>query len=218
MGAGWNESEHKAYGIHFPPIKERFDRLTEAIQVVKALWADGPQSFDGKYYRLDGADCMPKPASGRPTLLIGGSGEKRTLRLVAQHAAEWNTTNQTTESYAHKAEVLAEHCARVGRDPKTIRRSMMAFGVIGPDQASLDKATERMMTNANAPKGTDPAEFRKGLIARGLIVGSTDQVVERLGELAEHGLNEVEFQHFNFDDDTIPEYLASEIAPRVKGF
>jgi len=81
MGAGWNEAEHKAYGIPFPGLKERFDRLEEAIQVVKALWAPEPATFAGKYYRLDGADCQPKPTAGRPPILIGGSGEKRTLKL-----------------------------------------------------------------------------------------------------------------------------------------
>ena len=93
MGAGWNEAEHRAYGIPFPPVKERFDRLDEAVQVVKALWAPGPASFAGRYYQLDGADCQPRPTGGRPPILIGGSGEKRTLKLVARYANEWNAVN-----------------------------------------------------------------------------------------------------------------------------
>jgi len=120
LGAGWNEAEHQAYGIPFPPVKERFDRLDEAIQVMQALWGPGPASFEGKHYRLDGADCIPKPASGRPPILIGGSGEKRTLKVVAKYASEWNAVNASPEVYAHKVQVLEKHCEALGRDPKTI--------------------------------------------------------------------------------------------------
>lgn len=217
MGAGWNEAEHKAYGIYFPPLKERMDRLEEAIHVVKAVWSENPANYAGKYYQLDGVNCLPRPASGRPPLLIGGNGEKRTLKMVAQHASEWNSTGGGgPEGYAHKVEVLAEHCAEAGRDPKTIRRSMMTFGVVGPNEQALDKATERVMGMWGAPAGSKPAEYREVLKRRGMIVGSTDEVVQTLGQYAELGLNEIDFQHFNFDSDEIPEYLAGEIAPRVK--
>ncbi|MBE7520562.1 MAG: TIGR03560 family F420-dependent LLM class oxidoreductase [Thermoflexaceae bacterium] len=216
LGAGWNEAEHHAYGLSFPPIKERFDRLEEAIHVLRALWAPGPATHAGPFYRLDGADCLPKPAPGRPPILIGGGGEKRTLRLVARYAGEWNAVNLSPEAYAHKREVLERHCEREGRDPSTIRRSMMAFAIVGPNEATLDAATRRvqsMFGGANVP----PAEWRAGAKARGMIVGSTGEVVETLGRLAEQGVQEVQFQHFNFDSDEVPEYLAAEIAPRVRG-
>jgi len=92
LGAGWNEPEHRAYGLPFPPVKERFDRLEEAIQVITKLWEPGPANFEGKYYRLEGAEALPKPARGRIPVLIGGSGERRTLRLVAKYA-ERRTAN-----------------------------------------------------------------------------------------------------------------------------
>lgn len=215
LGAGWNEAEHKAYGIPFPAVKERFDRLDEAIQVIRALWGDGPANFDGKFYRLDGADCIPKPASGRPPLLIGGSGEKRTLRLVAKYANEWNAVNASPEQYAAKVKVLEAHCEAVGRDPATIRRSMMTFAVIGPDAASLDRATERMMGMWGAPAGTSPEQYRVSLRGRGMIVGGKDEVVDACGKYAELGMNEIQFQHFNFDDDTVPEFLAADVAVAV---
>lgn len=217
LGAGWNEAEHKAYGIHFPPVRGRFDRLEEAINVIAALWKPGPATYEGKFYRLDGADCQPKPPAGRPPILIGGSGERRTLKLVARYAAEWNAVNVNLQTYPQKCEVLARHCEAEGRDPKTIRRSMMTFGIIGPNEGALDRATERVMGMWGAPPGTTPAQFRQGLKARGMIVGSTDEVVEILGNYAEMGLQEVQFQHFNFDSDEVPEYLAAEIAPKVKG-
>ena len=216
LGAGWNEAEHRAYGIAFPPVKERFDRLEEAIHVIKTIWAPGPGSYDGRFYQLDGADCQPKPAAGRPPILIGGGGEKRTLRLVARYADEWNGVNMTADAYRHKVSVLESHCAAEGRDPATIRRSMMAFAIVGPTQADIDHATKRLMSMWGVPASTSLADYRAGAKARGLIAGNTDEVVDTLGRLGELGLQEVQFQHFNFDDDSVPEYLAAEIIPRVK--
>lgn len=213
LGAGWNEAEHKAYGIPFPPVKERFDRLEEALQVIMRLWAPGAASFDGKFYQLEGAECLPKPNNGNPPILIGGSGEKRTLKLVARYAAEWNSVNLAPDAYAGKVAVLERHCEAEGRDPVHIARSMMTFAVIGPDEKSLDRSTERMMSMWGARPGTSPAEYRETLRARGMIVGGKDQILEALGRYAAHGLQEVQFQHFMFDDDTVPEFLASEIAP-----
>ena len=216
LGAGWNEAEHRAYGIAFPPVKERFERLEEAIQLIRAMHQDGPTTFAGKHYNLVEANCLPKPGAGRPPLLIGGSGEKKTLKLVARYADEWNAVGLNPEAFRAKLDVLARHCEAEGRDPATIRKSMMVFGVVGGSEADLDAATKRVMSMFGAPSGTDMAEFRVGLKARGMISGSTDEVVDQLGRLAELGLEEVQFQHFNFDSDSVPEYLAAEIAPQVR--
>lgn len=213
VGAGWNEAEHKAYGINFPPVKERFDRLDEAIQVMKALWGPGPATFAGKHYQIDGADCIPKPANGRPPILIGGGGEKRTLRLVAKYADEWNAVSVTPETYAAKLKVLDAHCEAVGRDPATIKKSMMTFAVIGPNEKALDAATEKMMGMWGAPAGATPAQFRETLRGRGMIVGGKAEVLDACGRYAELGMQEIQFQHFNFDDDTVPEFLAADVAP-----
>ena len=217
MGAGWNEPEHRAYGISFPPVKERFDRLDEAVQVVRALWAEGPAMFEGRHYRVENADCLPKPATaGGPPLLIGGAGEKRTLRLVARQAAEWNSVNLPPDAYRGKVEVLERHCQAEGRDPATIRRSMMMFAIVGPSERHLDVATEKVMRIFGAPAGATKSEYREGAKARGMLVGGIDEILDRLGRLGELGLNEVEFQHFDFDSDDVPEFLASDIAPRAR--
>ena len=216
LGAGWNEAEHKAYGIPFPPVKERFDRLEEAINVIKTLWTPGAGSYEGTHYHLDNADCQPKPGAGGPPILIGGGGEKRTLKLVARYANEWNGVNLTADTYRQKTSVLERHCEAEARDPATIRRSMMAFAIVGPTDADIDHATRRLMSMWGVPASTSPADYRTAAKARGVITGRTDEVIETLGRLAELGLQEVQFQHFNFDDDSVPEYLAAEIAPRVK--
>lgn len=138
------------------------------------------------------------------------------MKLVARYADEWNAVNVAPEGYAGKVEVLKRHCEAEGRDPATIRRSMMTFAVIGPDERSLDRATERMMGMWGAPAGTKPADYRQVLRGRGMMVGGKDEVVQVLGKYAELGLQEVQFQHFSFDDDTVPEFLAGEIAPAAK--
>lgn len=148
-------------------------------------------------------------------MLIGGNGERRTLRLVAEHADEWNSTGGGLENYARRVEVLARHCEAVSRDPATIRRSLMTFGVIGPNEAALDAATERVISMWGARPGTSLADYRQSLRERGMIVGTTDEVIDTLGRYAELGLGEVDFQHFNFDSDEVPEYIAAEIAPRA---
>ena len=215
LGAGWNEAEHHAYGIPFPPLKERFDRLEEAIHLSKALWGPGRSTYAGHYYHLDGAESLPKPAPGRPPILIGGGGEKRTLKLVAQYADEWNAVNLSPEAYRHKLGVLERHCEAEGRDPATIKRSMMVFAVVGPTEAALDAASQRVMSMFGS-RATTPAEFREGMRSRGLIVGGTEDVLEAVGRFAEMGVSELQFQHFNFESDEVPEYLAAEIAPKVK--
>jgi F420-dependent oxidoreductase-like protein len=216
LGAGWNESEHKAYGIPFPAVKERMDRLEEALQLIHTLWTESPATFTGKYYQLEGADLKPKPAAGRPPILIGGSGEKRTLRLVARFADEWNCVNLAPDVYAQKRQVLEQHCEAEGRDPSTIARSMMAFAVLGPDEATLDRGTRRIMQLWGAPQGTSPADYRAGMRSRGLLAGGTEEIVDTLGRLADQGLEEIDLQHLDFDDDTVPEYIAAELAPRVR--
>ena len=120
--------------------------------------------------------------------------------------------NLGVDAYRAKVQVLERHCEAEGRDPATIARSMMAFAIVGPDEASLDAATRRLMGMFGAPAGSTPADYRQGLRERGMLVGGTSEVVDRLGEYAALGMEEVQMQHFEFDSDVVPEYLAAEIA------
>lgn len=118
VGAGWNENEHRAFGFPLLPVKERMDRFEEALKVITLLWSGEPATFKGEHFTLDGAQSYPLPTRGNKVpLMIGGGGEKRTLRLVAEYADEWNITPATVEVYDHKVEVLLRHCEAVGRDP-----------------------------------------------------------------------------------------------------
>jgi alkanesulfonate monooxygenase SsuD/methylene tetrahydromethanopterin reductase-like flavin-dependent oxidoreductase (luciferase family) len=136
---------------------------------------------------------------------------------VARYAGEWNCVNLAPDAFRHKLEVLARHCEAAGRDPATVHKSMMAFGIVGPTEASLDTATRRVMSMFGAPEGTTLAGFRAGMKQRGFLVGTTEEVVDTLGKLAALGMEEVQFQHFDFDSDEVPRYLASEVAPKVAG-
>ena len=218
LGAGWNEAEHRAYGIPFPPMKERFDRLDEAARLTRALWTQRPASFEGRFYRLEEAGYQPQPAHGRPPLLIGGAGERRTLRIVAEHADEWNcvTVNEPA-GYARKIEALERHCEAVGRDPATIARSMMVFPIMGPDEGTRRAITAKTMAHFGLDAEASPRVLIERMEGRGVLSGATGEVVEKLGRLAELGLQEMVLQHMDFDRDEGPEYFASEIAPQVAG-
>ncbi|MEV5832919.1 LLM class F420-dependent oxidoreductase [Nocardia sp. NPDC052112] len=126
LGAAWFEREHRGLGVQFPPIAERFERLEETLRICQQMWDpqnNGP--FDGKYYQLAETLCSPQPIN-RPKVLIGGSGERKTLRLVAQYGDACNLFGSAPEDIAHKLDVLRRHCDDVGRDYDDIRITIMA--------------------------------------------------------------------------------------------
>lgn len=128
LGAGWNEYEHRSMGLALYPAGERIQRLGEACEVIKRLFTQAVADFDGQYYQLQEARCEPKPLQQPyPPLVIGGSGERRTLRVVAQYADIWNFAGGPVEEFVHKVGVLKRHCAAVGRDPATIQLSVQVM-------------------------------------------------------------------------------------------
>ena len=125
LGAAWAEVEHTMLGLDFPSVGQRLRRLDEACTVIKKLWTEERADFDGRYYKLTGALATPKPVQRPyPPFWIGGSGEQRTLRIVAAHADVWNFAGGPVETARRKIEVLERHCADVGRDPAEIRLSV----------------------------------------------------------------------------------------------
>jgi len=125
IGAGWNEEECSAYGIDLPPLKERFDRFDEACEVIISLLSNETTDFAGRHYRLTAARCEPKPVQRpHPPICIGGGGERRTLRAVARFAQHWNIPGGGPELFKRKRDVLAGHCADIGRDVDEITTSV----------------------------------------------------------------------------------------------
>ena len=125
IGAAWYEREHLGLGVPFPPTAERFERLEEALQICPQMWSADDGAYDGKHYQLAATICSPMPASSpRPRIMIGGGGEKKTLRLVAQYADACNIFGDVNE-VAHKLDVLRRHCDTLGRDPNEIEVTAM---------------------------------------------------------------------------------------------
>ncbi len=141
LGAGWNEEESGAYGIELLPIGPRLDQLEEACEIIDALLTREWTDFEGRHYRLKAARCEPKPVQRpRPPLVIGGQGEKRTLRIAARWADDWNFPGGTPEQLAHKVEVLHAHCADVGRDPAEITVSTHVMAGAEPGETAAAAA------------------------------------------------------------------------------
>jgi F420-dependent oxidoreductase-like protein len=128
IGAAWYEREHLALGVPYPPLAERFERLEETIQICEQMWSDDDGPYEGKHYQLAETICVPRPLqSPRPPILIGGGGEKKTLRLVAQYADACNLfTSSNTDDIRHKLDVLRGHCDAVGRDYDSIQKTIVS--------------------------------------------------------------------------------------------
>lgn len=175
IGAGWWELEHEEYGIPFPATAERIRMLGESIKIIKSLWTERRTTFHGRYYTLTDALAEPKPvqsaAGGHPPLWVGGAGERLTLRVVAESADGWNTFFMPVDAYQHKLDVLAEHCQRVGRDPATIRKSLVLQPLVGESQAEVQRRAEQIARS----RGTTVEELR-----RSAVIGTPEECAEQL--------------------------------------
>ena len=130
LGAAWHEPEHVTYGIEFPSAGTRIAMLDEACEIIRRLWTEDKVDHEGRFWKLNGALCQPKPVQSRIPIVIGGSGPRKTLRVVAKHADEWNWNAFPTPSgdaFRKISGILDKHCADLGRDPKEIRRSLQLF-------------------------------------------------------------------------------------------
>jgi len=142
IGAAWYEREHRGLGVPFPPVSERFERLEETLRICLRMWSDDNGPFEGKHYQLQETMCIPAPLSRpRPPILIGGSGERKTLRLVAQYADACNLFAAGPDEIARKLDILRRHCDDVGRDYDTITKTVLASG-IDTDPAGFLKELE----------------------------------------------------------------------------
>ena len=179
IGAAWYEREHLALGIPYPPVRARFEMLEETLQICRQMWSDDNGPYEGKHYQLMETICEPQPIR-QPPVLIGGSGEKKTLRLVAQYADLWNSTASLDE-LPHKIDVLHRHCETVGRDPAEIQLTAGVFADPFEDideyLRTLQRYADLGVTLVNAgpmPGNPDPVGFIKRL---------GDDVIPRLAQL-----------------------------------
>jgi F420-dependent oxidoreductase-like protein len=180
IGAAWYEREHRGLGVPFPPVSERFERLEETLQICLQMWSDDDGPYIGRYYQLAETICSPRPVSDpRPPILVGGGGERKTLRLVARYADACNFFASSPQEVAGKLQVLDRHCDAEGRDPATIDRTVLAIvdnPATDPDRflgAMADYAALGVSTVEVMPTG-DPIAYTTAVMER---------VAPRLAEL-----------------------------------
>jgi F420-dependent oxidoreductase-like protein len=172
IGAGWQVNEHEKYGIELPPVKERLARFEEACQVIKGLLTQDRTTFDGKYYQLEDAPCEPKPE--HLPILIGAAGEKVALGIVARYADEWNHWGRP-ELAAQKGAVFAQHCEKLGRDPKSVRRSAQTLlEVIEPGDSEAVARKEQLESSGAH-----------------VIMGSAQEVLDVVAQYPDAGIDEL---------------------------
>ncbi|MFQ5666923.1 MAG: LLM class F420-dependent oxidoreductase [Candidatus Binatia bacterium] len=179
LGASWFELEHWAYDIAFPKTTERLQMLDEALQVIKLLWSEAEPTYTGKYYQLRDAYFQPKALQQpHPPIMIGASGEKVALRVVAKHADIWNTFG-SPELFRHKIGVLGEHCRRIGRNVEEIEKSVLIGLTLTDDRACAQRAIQSTATRW----GVSPREAKSRLL-----VGSVQAIVEQVEAFIEVGV------------------------------
>ena len=176
IGAAWNEEEHLAYGFEFPPLRERFERLEDALRIVRAMFTEQRATVEGTHHRVEGAYNNPKPLRGDIPILVGGSGERKTLRLVARYADACNVFGDA-EKVRHLMGVLDAHCADAGRDPAEITRTRLGTLIIDRDEQAAGRKAEPILARI-------PEERRSMVIA-----GGPERVLEQFAELRDAGLD-----------------------------
>lgn len=204
VGAGWQQNEHASYGLALGTVRERMDRFTEAVQILHAMLSQPRTTFEGRYFQIQNAPNQPAPVQRRMPLLIGGGGERRTMRLAAQYADHWNTWT-TPEVLAHKMSVLREHCDQAGRDPAQIHVSTQALLFMSTDAGWLKEAADRQSA---APR------------RHALIIGTPAEVTDIVGRYAEAGADELIVPDFTLGSadrkkDTCDLFM-QEIAPAFR--
>jgi F420-dependent oxidoreductase-like protein len=206
LGAGWFDREHTAYGIPFPPLGERFERLEDQLAIVTGLWStpEGETfSYEGRHYQVADSPALPKPVQRpRPPVIVGGWGATRTPRLAAAYADEFNVAFGPVESVPERIATVSAACERAGRDPATMTWSVAATVCCGEDEAAVERRA--------AAIGQAPDQLRKNGVA-----GTVGEVVDRLGAYAEAGAQRIYLQVLDVSDLDHLRLIAAEVMPAV---
>jgi F420-dependent oxidoreductase-like protein len=210
IGAGWYEHEFEAYGYGFPTAGVRLGQLKEAVEIMKAMWSEDEVWYEGEHYQVKGAINQPKPAQeGGIPLWIAGGGEKKTLRIAAEHA-DYTNFGGDPAGFAHKRDVLRAHCEDVGRDPSEITLSNLSHILIAETEAGVQKKVDWVLEKYKEYSPDDTEEKLRAQIG----CGTPDQVVEQFKELEEVGMGYLiaYFPEVAYDSSGL-ELFATEVMP-----
>jgi F420-dependent oxidoreductase-like protein len=208
IGAGYLEAEYRMYGIPFPPASVRIAQMEEAIRICKLLWTQERADFAGHYFTLADAVCAPKPIQRpHPPIWIGGGGERRTLRVVAEHADGWNAFPAPVPHLQHKLDVLRGHCAAVGRDYDAIRKQMVVTAIVRTDTAQVADEVARFAVERQVP----PERARQMAIA-----GTPEEVAASLAPYIGIGFDMFLLMERRPLDHETTRVFMQEVAPRLR--
>ncbi|QBI19705.1 LLM class flavin-dependent oxidoreductase [Egibacter rhizosphaerae] len=215
MGTGWLEQEHRAHGLPFGDLDERYRRLTEQLEVLQGFWSRQAQpfSFDGEFVRVEEAVFRPIPEP-RPRLIIGGKGPTRTPRLAARYADELNLILPTSDDIRARRETLDAACGDLDRDPGEVGLSAMLPVLVGAHREELHERARRFAELVGSEREIDELLERMGRVG---VVGTPEEAADRLGRAREAGLDRVMLQDFLPDDLEMLDLVADEVVPRVAG-
>ena len=223
LGAGWHEDEHRRHGFPFPPIEDRATMLEEQATILDGLWnqPDG-WSFEGRFYRVEDARFRPKP-DHRINVIVGGEGSPRSLRIAAAHAGEFNLSSSSPERAVDRFEKLDAACRAAGRDPSTIRRSVMAGVLVGADEKQLAERADRLMSllgvaeegvGGRAPAGTDGSAWLDHRRPR-WVIGTPDEARAMVRRYEAAGCERLILQDFVPWDLEMVDLLGREVIARA---
>jgi F420-dependent oxidoreductase-like protein len=213
LGAGWFEREHEAYGFAFPDPPERIEILGEQLEIVHRLWDSDEEtvSFEGRHYRLEDCPGLPKPIQRpHPPLIMGGGAGPRSAALAARWADEYDVFSVGPQEAAERRERISAACERIERDPGAVRFSVMTTVLVGSDRKEIERRAEAMMDDEDG----DVSGFLDRMRATRL-VGSPDEVLQRLGEYAEAGVQRVYLQDLLHDDAEMIDLIGRQIVPQA---
>jgi F420-dependent oxidoreductase-like protein len=206
IGTGWLEAEHRAYGFPFPPIGTRMERLAEQLEIITGSFADGPFSFEGEHYAVHELDALPKPVQRPLPLLMGGAAKRRGAALAARFAAEYNVVHAAPQDAAAARDRVRAACEESGRDPDTLRFSLMHAFLVGADEAELRARADRLGEWQGERVDLDA-------LRREWLVGTPDELIARLREYEAAGVERVMLQHNLHRDTEALELLAAAVLP-----
>lgn len=212
IGAGWKEDEHIAYGIPFPSVVERLERLEESIQIIKKLWTDPRVTFKGKYYSVKDAYSTPKPVQKLPPIFVGGHGKRRTLRIVAEYGDYCNFSySRSPKEIAELLDVLRMHCKTVSRDYDGIGKSYFAYVLIGETQHEFEQLMKRMAKADDV----SVSEFKKQLPTNAFS-GTPDTIQTKFQELIDLGFDYFQIMFPYPEDYNQSEAFANLVLNKLK--